>query len=119
MGGTRSGLNVRDAVQVAQPRPQGQPAADSLPVAHEEKTMAERHVPDREATERASADRSPVTLLLLVPVVLVLWPPLFNSPNPSLFGIPFFYWYQLAVIPVGVLCTALVYRATTRRGGRS
>ena len=81
--------------------------------------MAERHLTDREPTEQASADRSPVTWLLLVPVVLVLWPPLFNSAKPSLFGIPFFYWYQLAVIPIGVLCTALVYRATTRRGGRS
>jgi hypothetical protein len=82
-------------------------------------TMADRPSPDRDATERASADKSPVGLLLLVPVLLVLWPPLFNSVKPSLFGIPFFYWYQLAVIPVGVLCTALVYRATTRRGGRS
>jgi Protein of unknown function (DUF3311) len=80
-------------------------------------TMAQR--PDGIGTERASADTSPVVWLLLVPVLLVLWPPLFNAVRPSLFGIPFFYWYQLAVIPVGVLCTALVYRATTRRGDRS
>jgi Protein of unknown function (DUF3311) len=81
--------------------------------------MAERPLRDADMTERASAERSPVTLLLLVPLVLVLWPPLFNGVKPSLFGIPFFYWYQLAVIPVGVACTALVYRVTTRRGGRS
>jgi membrane protein implicated in regulation of membrane protease activity len=60
-----------------------------------------------------------VNWLLLVPVVLVLWPPLFNSLTPTLFGIPFFYWYQLAVIPIGVVCTTVVYRATSRRGGRS
>jgi hypothetical protein len=82
-------------------------------------TMAERPVRDPEARERASAERSPVAWLLLVPVVLVLWPPLFNHADPTLFGIPFFYWYQLAVIPIGVACTAIVYRATTRRGGRS
>jgi Protein of unknown function (DUF3311) len=82
-------------------------------------TMAERPLPELDATERASAEKSPVAWLLLVPVLLVLWPPLFNSVKPSLFGIPFFYWYQLAVIPIGVLCTVLVYRATTRRGGRS
>jgi hypothetical protein len=52
-------------------------------------------------------------------VVLVLWPPLYNRIEPTLFGIPFFYWYQLAVIPIGVICTTIVYRGTTRRGGRS
>jgi hypothetical protein len=80
--------------------------------------MAERPLPGSAAPEQRPSERSPVAWLLLVPVVLVLWPPLFNSTRPTLFGIPFFYWYQLAVIPVGVLCTALVYRATTRRGGR-
>jgi hypothetical protein len=82
-------------------------------------TMTERSVHDRERSDRRSAERSPITWLLLVPVVLVLWPPLFDRVDPELFGIPFFYWYQLAVIPIGVACTAIVYRATTRRGGRS
>jgi len=80
--------------------------------------MADRPGPDAEATEQRS-DRSPVAWLLLVPVVLVLWPPLFNKISPTLFGIPFFYWYQLAVIPIGVACTTVVYRALTRRGGGS
>ena len=81
--------------------------------------MTERSVHDRERSDRRSTERSPITWLLLVPVVLVLWPPLFDRVDPELFGIPFFYWYQLAVIPIGVACTAIVYRATTRRGGRS
>lgn len=80
--------------------------------------MADRPLPESRDTARRS-DRSPVNWLLLVPVVLVLWPPLFNSVTPSLFGIPFFYWYQLAVIPIGVLCTAAVYRASLRRRDRS
>jgi hypothetical protein len=80
--------------------------------------MADRDRPDTRATEQSS-ERSPVVWLLLVPVVLVLWPPLFNKISPTLFGIPFFYWYQLAVIPIGVICTTIVYRGTTRRGGRS
>jgi hypothetical protein len=82
-------------------------------------TMAERPLTDAKGTERASADTSPVAWLLLVPLLLVLWPPLFNSVRPTLFGIPFFYWYQLGVIPIGVLCTAIVYRVTTPRGDRS
>jgi hypothetical protein len=81
--------------------------------------MADRPLPDTNTTERSTETRSPVAWLLLVPVVLVLWPPLFNKITPELFGIPFFYWYQLAVIPIGVVCTTIVYRATTRRGGRS
>jgi hypothetical protein len=80
--------------------------------------MADRNRPDTRAGEQ-NPERSPVVWLLLVPVVLVLWPPLFNKISPTLFGIPFFYWYQLAVIPIGVVCTTIVYRATTRRGGRS
>lgn len=57
-------------------------------------------------------DRSPWNWLLLVPILLVIWPPLYNRPDPELLGIPFFYWYQLFVIPVGVTCTALVYLRT-------
>jgi hypothetical protein len=81
-------------------------------------TMSDRPLPDPGASTRSSRDRSPVNWLLLVPLLLVIWPPLYNKADPQLFGIPFFYWFQLAVIPVGVLCTVLVYRATMRRGDR-
>nr|MBA2774804.1 DUF3311 domain-containing protein [Nocardioidaceae bacterium] len=30
------------------------------------------------------------------------------------FGIPFFYWYQLAAIAIGVTTTLIVYRKTRR-----
>ena len=76
--------------------------------------MADRRPSDTDTTGRRSRDLSPVSWLLLVPVVLVLWPPLFNTVTPRLFGIPFFYWYQLAVVPVGVACTVLVYRMTRK-----
>jgi hypothetical protein len=79
--------------------------------------MAERPVPDAGTPGRTSRDRSPVNWLLLVPMLLVIWPPLFNKVDPKLFGIPFFYWFQLAVIPIGVTCTVLVYRATAGRRG--
>ena len=51
-------------------------------------------------------------LLLLVQFVLVLWPPLYNSAEPSLLGMPFFYWYQLACVIVGAVLTAVVYFVT-------
>ena len=47
-------------------------------------------------------------VLLLLPFVAVLWTPLFNRVTPEVAGIPFFYWYQLAWIPLGsVLLFAL------------
>ena len=43
---------------------------------------------------------------------MTLYPPLYNRRTPELFGLPFFYWYQLAVVAVGVASTYAVYRAT-------
>ena len=42
-------------------------------------------------------------LLLWVPCVVALWVPLYNMTEPTLFGIPFFYWFQLALIPISAL----------------
>jgi hypothetical protein len=42
-------------------------------------------------------------LLLLIPCVLALWAPLYNAESPMLFGVPFFYWFQLLLIPVSAL----------------
>jgi hypothetical protein len=33
-------------------------------------------------------------LLLVLPFVALLWVPFYNSIEPTLWGIPFFYWYQ-------------------------
>jgi hypothetical protein len=54
--------------------------------------------------------------LLLVPLLGVLITPIYNSDDPTLIGIPFFYWYQMVWIPLSVVCTVLVYRKT--RGDR-
>ena len=50
-------------------------------------------------------------LLLLIPFLL-LFTPLYNRTDPKLFGMPFFYWFQLASVFVGVALTALVYVMT-------
>ena len=42
-------------------------------------------------------------LLLFVPCIIALWVPLYNSEAPAPFGMPFFYWFQLALIPVSAL----------------
>ncbi|MCP2166246.1 DUF3311 domain-containing protein [Goodfellowiella coeruleoviolacea] len=50
-------------------------------------------------------------LLLLVPLLMLItsW---FNLDQPRLLGMPFFYWYQFAFVPVGVICVGLVYLKT-------
>jgi membrane protein implicated in regulation of membrane protease activity len=55
-------------------------------------------------------------LLLLVPIVGLLWVPLYASKTPELFGFPFFYWYQLAWVPISVAITWFVYTRTRTRG---
>ncbi|POM22434.1 hypothetical protein BTM25_53840 [Actinomadura rubteroloni] len=62
------------------------------------------------------SDRSRWNWLLVPPVLLPLAVPLFNREGPELGGVPAFYWLQFAFIPVGVLCTVAVYRATRKRG---
>jgi hypothetical protein len=42
-------------------------------------------------------------IFLLVPCILALWVPLYNSISPALFGIPFFFWFQLVLVPISAL----------------
>jgi hypothetical protein len=50
--------------------------------------------------------------LLAIPLLGLLIPPIYNDADPTLIGIPFFYWYQLAWVPISVAITALVFVKT-------
>jgi Protein of unknown function (DUF3311) len=52
--------------------------------------------------------RRALKFLLLVPIVGALLPWTYNRTDPRLFDIPFFYWFQLMWVPIGVTITALV-----------
>lgn len=52
--------------------------------------------------------------LLAAPLLLLAWPPLYNREEPVVAGLPFFYAYQLIMIPVAAVCTWLVYRGDAR-----
>lgn len=65
----------------------------------------------------ARTDSTPLNWLLLVPIVISLAVPFYNRQDPELFGIPFYYWFQLAIIPIGVACTLAVFVAG-RKGGK-
>jgi hypothetical protein len=50
-----------------------------------------------------------IKLLLVLIFVAALAVPFFNRAEPSLFGFPFFYWYQLAVVLAASVITWIVY----------
>jgi len=55
-------------------------------------------------------------LLLLAQFVPTLWVPFYNSVEPSWAGIPFFYWFQMALVLVSAAVTAIVYFVTEKVG---
>ncbi len=57
---------------------------------------------------------SPWRVLLLVVFVIALAVPFFNKIGPTLFGFPFFYWYQLACVPVASILIFIVFKAEDR-----
>jgi len=59
----------------------------------------------------------PAYLLLLVPFIALLWPPFYARTEPTLWGFPFFYWYQIAWVPLASLLTGIVYLATQKKKG--
>jgi hypothetical protein len=50
--------------------------------------------------------------LFLIPFFAVFFPWLYNTRDPELFGMPFFYWYQMAWVPLSVIITVFVYQKT-------
>lgn len=55
-----------------------------------------------------------IYLLLAVPFVAMIWIGFYDRAEPAIFGVPFFYWYQLLWIPLGALLLLPVYRAEER-----
>jgi Protein of unknown function (DUF3311) len=50
--------------------------------------------------------------LLILPFVATLWPALYAHAEPSIGGVPFFYWYQFLCIGLTAVIIALVYILT-------
>jgi hypothetical protein len=71
---------------------------------------------------RAERGLRPATARLLAgaclagPFVGLLPVPLYASEAPRLAGLPFFYWYQFAWVPLSALLTAMAYRLLRRAG---
>ncbi len=50
-------------------------------------------------------------VILFVPFFTAICVPLYNRIEPSFYGIPFFYWFQVVLIVVAAVVTALAYKA--------
>jgi hypothetical protein len=54
-------------------------------------------------------------LVLLTPAVVVpLLVPLYDQTDPTLFGFPFFYWFQFALVLGAAVLTGLAYLLSTK-----
>lgn len=47
-------------------------------------------------------------LLFLIPFAGTLIPPIYNTKDPTLIGIPFFYWYLMVWVLVTVVLMVIV-----------
>ncbi|MDX6552395.1 MAG: hypothetical protein QOH74_883 [Gaiellales bacterium] len=55
-------------------------------------------------------------LLLALPLIGTLIPSIYNRHDPTLIGIPFFYWYLLLWVPITVVLLAIVSRSAVEDG---
>jgi hypothetical protein len=63
----------------------------------------------RSKIRKAGGKRRYWAWLLVVPLVLLVYPGMYARMTPELFGFPFFYWYQFAVVIATALLTGAVY----------
>ncbi|MDQ0189841.1 DUF3311 domain-containing protein [Alicyclobacillus cycloheptanicus] len=50
-------------------------------------------------------------VLALIPLIGTLFPSFYSSVTPTLWGVPFFYWYQMMWVIISAILTAIMYAA--------
>ncbi|MET7796375.1 DUF3311 domain-containing protein [Streptomyces decoyicus] len=53
-------------------------------------------------------------ICLIVPFVAMLWVSSYARVEPKFIGIPFFYWYQMAWVPISTVLTMIAYKLVQR-----
>ena len=66
---------------------------------------------DRKPDEPSGPIKLFPNILLLIPFLALLWVPFYNSVEPTLYGFPFFYWYQFLWVPITSIIIFIVYKA--------
>ena len=62
------------------------------------------------ATQKRRRMSAPVVLMLLLPYAALCFPALYARATPTLFGFPFFYWYQFLWVILTSAILGMVYR---------
>ena len=74
--------------------------------------MADPHSRPSRGTSRALWI---LVLVLLTPAVVVpLLVPLYDQTDPTLFGFPFFFWFQFALVLAAAILTAVAFLVSTK-----
>ncbi|HET9999712.1 MAG TPA: DUF3311 domain-containing protein [Ktedonobacteraceae bacterium] len=60
-------------------------------------------------TQNRARRRTWLRVLLLIPFIVLLYPPFYNSIDPTFIGMPFFYWFPLLWIILTAILTAVIY----------
>ncbi|MFC9925491.1 DUF3311 domain-containing protein [Streptomyces sp. NPDC127190] len=55
-----------------------------------------------------------IGLCLVAPFVAMLWVGSYAKTDPTLIGIPFFYWYQMLWVPIASVLTIAAYKLWQR-----
>ncbi|GEM_PF-843382 len=58
-----------------------------------------------------------VTILLLAAIAASLWVPIYARTTPKLGAFPFFYWYQLILVPAVAIVSWIAYLLLRPRPG--
>jgi hypothetical protein len=69
-----------------------------------------------------TTSRVVAAVCLIAPMVALLWVDSYSRLTPRFIGIPFFYWYQMAWVPVAAALTYTAYvlvrrEERARKGG--
>jgi len=77
-----------------------------------------RHARSTQGQAKSPATKAAVTVMLAVAVVGALWVPIYARTEPKLGDFPFFYWYQLILVPVTALLCWISYLLLRTRPAR-
>ena len=92
------------------------PGIVAVRISVDDSTHEPRFEPGQASNDDGGANVKPVSrawyLLLLLPFVAMLWVGSYNKIEPTLWGFPFFYWYQLLWVPICAAVVGIVFLAT-------
>jgi hypothetical protein len=80
--------------------------------------------PVRPTSRRPTGLWAVIVVILIPPVVVPLWVPLYDKQDPTLWGFPFFYWFQFLLILCSAVLTIVAFLLSQfadrrdREGGR-